>query len=84
MEDLPPRHNPLILFLKGLLMGGADIIPGISGGTIALITGIYDDLVFAIKSIDIHLLIYPFLSIYKSQYIKKTKESFFSINQVLV
>ncbi len=80
MEDLPPRHNPLILFLKGLLMGGADIIPGISGGTIALITGIYDDLVFAIKSIDLHLLIYPFLSIYKSQYIKKTKESFFSIN----
>lgn len=31
-----------ILFLKGLLMGAADIVPGVSGGTMALITGIYD------------------------------------------
>jgi len=34
----------LIMFLKGLCMGTADIIPGISGGTIALITGIYERL----------------------------------------
>ena len=33
-------------------MGSADIIPGVSGGTIALITGIYEGLVFALKSID--------------------------------
>lgn len=33
-------------------MGAADIIPGVSGGTIALITGIYDRLIFALKSIN--------------------------------
>ena len=43
----------LTLFFKGLCMGGADIIPGVSGGTIALITGIYEKLLAAIKSIDI-------------------------------
>ena len=31
----------VILFLKGVGMGAADIVPGVSGGTIALITGIY-------------------------------------------
>jgi len=44
----------LSLFLKGLCMGGADIIPGVSGGTIALITGIYEKLLAAIKSVDIN------------------------------
>jgi putative membrane protein len=34
-------------------MGSADVIPGVSGGTIALITGIYEDLIQAIKSLDI-------------------------------
>lgn len=33
-------------------MGSADIVPGVSGGTMALITGIYDRLIFAIKSAD--------------------------------
>ncbi len=42
----------LLLFFKGLFMGTADIIPGVSGGTIALITGIYNDLITAIKSAD--------------------------------
>lgn len=41
-----------ILGLKGLCMGTADIIPGVSGGTIALITGIYQQLLQAIKSAD--------------------------------
>ncbi len=40
------------LFLKGMAMGGADIIPGVSGGTIAFITGIYERLLNAINSID--------------------------------
>ncbi|MBU8849972.1 MAG: DUF368 domain-containing protein, partial [Desulfobacterales bacterium] len=43
----------LILGLKGLVMGAADIIPGVSGGTIAFITGIYEKLITAIKSVDI-------------------------------
>jgi len=41
-----------LLWLKGVCMGGADIIPGVSGGTIAFITGIYSQLVDAIRSFD--------------------------------
>lgn len=41
-----------VLSLKGLCMGSADVIPGVSGGTIALITGIYEELILALKSID--------------------------------
>ena len=33
------------LFLKGIAMGVANVIPGVSGGTIALITGIYEELI---------------------------------------
>lgn len=40
------------LFLKGLAMGAANVIPGVSGGTIALITGIYERLINALKSGD--------------------------------
>jgi putative membrane protein len=43
----------LILYLKGVGMGGADVIPGVSGGTIAFISGIYDELINSIKSIDV-------------------------------
>ena len=42
----------LKLFLKGAAMGCADLIPGVSGGTIALITGIYEELIDSIRSID--------------------------------
>lgn len=40
------------IYLKGLAMGTADAIPGVSGGTIALVTGIYDRLISAIASFD--------------------------------
>jgi putative membrane protein len=40
------------IYLRGLMMGACDIIPGVSGGTIALITGVYERLVGAIGSID--------------------------------
>ncbi|MDK2973852.1 MAG: putative rane protein [Methanofollis sp.] len=39
-------------YLRGLMMGACDIIPGVSGGTIALITGIYERLIGAIGAID--------------------------------
>lgn len=41
---------------RGLLMGAADIIPGVSGGTIALIVGIYERLVTAISHFDVTLV----------------------------
>ena len=47
------RHHWLGLYLRGVAMGAADIVPGVSGGTIALITGIYDRFIAAIASIGI-------------------------------
>lgn len=44
--------NILRYFLCGLAMGAADTVPGISGGTIAFITGIYEQLLNAIKSVN--------------------------------
>ena len=43
------------LFFKGVAMGAADIVPGVSGGTIALITGIYEELIESIKNINLSL-----------------------------
>jgi putative membrane protein len=42
----------LLLYVKGVSMGVADVIPGVSGGTIAFISGIYEELIASIKSID--------------------------------
>ena len=42
--------NSIIIFLKGMLMGIADLVPGISGGTIAFITGIYEDFIEALNT----------------------------------
>lgn len=43
-------------FGRGLLMGSADVIPGVSGGTVALILGIYERLVGALSNVDSQLL----------------------------
>jgi putative membrane protein len=44
--------NRLLLFLKGMAMGVSDLIPGISGGTVALLLGIYKELIKSLKSIN--------------------------------
>jgi putative membrane protein len=49
-------RNGLLLFLKGVAMGAANVIPGVSGGTIAFITNIYEKLIDSLKSFDIHAL----------------------------
>ena len=41
------------LSLRGVLMGGADVVPGVSGGTIAFITGIYQELLDSISSVNL-------------------------------
>ena len=46
----------ILLFLKGMAMGVANVIPGVSGGTIALITKIYEDLINSLKAFDIKAL----------------------------
>lgn len=42
--------------LKGIAMGAADVVPGVSGGTIAFISGIYEKLIDSIKAININSL----------------------------
>jgi putative membrane protein len=44
------------VWLKGLLMGACDVIPGVSGGTIAFITGIYDELLDALHGFNMNTL----------------------------
>ena len=53
------RGIPFLLnVLRGFLMGSADVVPGVSGGTVALIVGVYERLVGAISRFDIQLLGY--------------------------
>lgn len=46
----------LVLAAKGFCMGAADVVPGVSGGTMAFILGIYEELLNAIKSFDLESL----------------------------
>jgi len=54
------------LFFKGIAMGAADIVPGVSGGTVALITGIYEELIESIKNINLRLFKTLFTDGFKS------------------
>jgi putative membrane protein len=43
----------ILITLKGFCMGAADVVPGVSGGTMAFILGIYEELITAIRSFDL-------------------------------
>lgn len=43
----------ILLFLKGMAMGAADVVPGVSGGTMAFITNIYEEFIEALRNIDL-------------------------------
>ena len=45
----------LIISLKGLAMGAADVVPGVSGGTIAFISGIYEELIESIDNVNLNV-----------------------------
>ncbi|WP_411031515.1 DUF368 domain-containing protein [Spongiimicrobium sp. 3-5] len=45
-----------LITLKGMAMGAADVVPGVSGGTIAFISGIYEELITSINNINLSLL----------------------------
>lgn len=62
---LTNNYYPIIL-LKGMLMGIADLIPGVSGGTIALITGVYKDLISALNNISLKNIFKDLLKNFKS------------------
>ncbi len=50
MKRSPAAH--ILLLMKGMGMGAADVIPGVSGGTIAFISGIYEELISSIRSVN--------------------------------
>ncbi|MEH6408208.1 MAG: DUF368 domain-containing protein [Leeuwenhoekiella sp.] len=53
---MPENRTPLqyaLVTLKGLAMGAADVVPGVSGGTIAFIAGIYEELIGTIDKLDL-------------------------------
>lgn len=54
MEKRSLRHY-IFITLKGIAMGAADVVPGVSGGTIAFISGIYEELVGSINNVNISL-----------------------------
>ena len=49
MQTKRSWRETFALAAKGMLMGAADAVPGVSGGTIAFITGIYEELIFSLK-----------------------------------
>ncbi|MEC7564747.1 MAG: DUF368 domain-containing protein [Planctomycetota bacterium] len=44
--------------MKGFLMGNADVVPGVSGGTVAILMGVYEQLILSIRRFDIQLIRY--------------------------
>lgn len=57
MESVTPKHRTLKDYFwiagRGFCMGAADVVPGVSGGTMAFILGIYDELINAINMINL-------------------------------
>ena len=49
--DVSRHHRPWTVALRGTLIGAADLVPGVSGGTMAIILGLYDRLIVAIASL---------------------------------
>ncbi len=62
----------LIIWLKGIAMGAADVVPGVSGGTIAFISGIYEELLQSIDNVN--------LSFFKTWKNKGFKSAWHKIN----
>ncbi len=60
MKEAQKQH--LITYIKGVAMGAADVVPGVSGGTIALITHIYERLISAIDTISLSIVLQLFTS----------------------
>lgn len=66
------------LFLKGVAMGAANVIPGVSGGTVAFITGIYERLIDALKSFDLQSVKLFFTGNF-SEFAKRVDLNFLSV-----
>jgi putative membrane protein len=52
-EEVKSQHRRLFgVYLRGIAMGAADVVPGVSGGTVAFVTGIYEELLNSIRSVN--------------------------------
>jgi putative membrane protein len=51
MDKIYKCQSSLVCVVKGFIMGASDIVPGVSGGTMALVLGIYERLVYAIRGV---------------------------------
>jgi len=51
VSEVRGSHDASGLFLRGVCMGAADVVPGVSGGTMAFILGIYEELVDSIRNV---------------------------------
>lgn len=56
MKNIPKTKEALQTIPKGIAMGIADVIPGVSGGTLALLLGIYERLIHALRGLDLKLV----------------------------
>ncbi len=66
-----PSASYLFVILKGMAMGAADVVPGVSGGTIAFISGIYQELIETIDKLD-----FGVLKVWKKEGIKAAIEQY--------
>lgn len=56
LSKMRTTKDYILLTLKGMAMGAADVVPGVSGGTIAFISGIYEELIETISGVNLGLL----------------------------
>lgn len=75
------RH--FLVFLKGMLMGFADVVPGVSGGTVAFVLGIYEAFIGALRSINLRWIYFGIrfvISGFKPEHLERAKREFLTIH----
>lgn len=67
--------SKIILFFKGMAMGTVDIVPGVSGSTVAVLLGIYERFITALKNINLALF-KSFFELFKGKFSKESRAHF--------
>jgi putative membrane protein len=52
MEDTRTLKDKIFLVLKGIGMGAANKVPGVSGGVVALVAGFYEEFIYSLKKVN--------------------------------
>lgn len=77
-KQINEKANYIKTFLKGFAMGTSDVVPGVSGGTIAFITGIYEKFIHSIKNLTTKEFVEMNLKLIKGDF-KNFKKDFFKL-----